>query len=421
MPTVLLVDDSATDRAMIGGMLEKSGVKVRYAENGAGALKQLSGAVPDVVLTDMQMPEMNGLELVQAVRAKHPLVPVILMTGHGSEALAARALHEGAASYVPKSQAKDLLVDCVNHLVTLANEDSDFDRLIDHANVVDFQFSLHNDVSLIPPLITLAKQMIAGLDLCDPTGRIQVVVALEEALTNAINHGNLELSSDELAKPIEELNELVDQRCETEPYKNRRCHVRCMINREEARLTIRDDGAGFDVQNSLNISVNEESSRGLVHMWGLMDKVVFNKMGNEVTLIKRKQERVVTPPTDESGATTVSRESSDEKLGELISVDGGPSIQLASRRLSVGRDPECDITLPFTDVSHQHCLLYMYSGWWYVKDLKSANGIRINRLVVDQRRISPGAILSIGTHRFEVRYNPSDLGAVGITPPVDPF
>ena len=75
MPTVLLVDDSATDRSLIGGMLEKNGMRVRYAENGAGALKQLKGTLPDVVLTDMQMPEMDGLALVKAVRTNHPQCP----------------------------------------------------------------------------------------------------------------------------------------------------------------------------------------------------------------------------------------------------------------------------------------------------------------------------------------------------------
>ena len=418
MPTVLLVDDSATDRAMIGGMLQKNGIQVRYAETGAGALKQLAGALPDIVLTDMQMPEMNGLELVKAVRLSYPRVPVILMTGHGSEALAARALQEGAASYVPKSQANDLLSDCVHHLVNLAAEDTEYDRLIDHAKVVEFQFELHNEETLIPPLLTLVKQMIGGLDLCDPTGQIQVGVALEEALTNAMNHGNLELTAEQLESDDRE--EQIKKRSKESPYSDRRCHVRCVINREEARVTVRDEGPGFDVQNSLDISVNDEASRGLVLMWGLVDKVVFNTVGNEVTLVKRRQEGI---QRDSKGASLDSGPeiASAEKLGELISVDGGPSISLNSRRLSVGRDPTCDVCLPFSDVSHQHCLLYMYSGWWYVKDLKSANGIRINRLAVDQRRIAPGAILSIGTHRFEVQYNPSDLGAVGITPPVDPF
>ena len=90
-------------------------------------------------------------------------------------------------------------------------------------------------------------------------------------------------------------------------------------------------------------------------------------------------------------------------------------------RLSVGRDPSCDIVLAHSDVSHQHCLLYMYGGWWYVKDLRSANGTRINKIPVDQKRIAPGAVLMIATHQFEARYSPWDLGAVGITPPVDPF
>ena len=425
MPTVLLVDDSATDRSLIGGMLEKHGMNVRYAENGKGALKQLKGSEPDVVLTDMQMPEMNGLELVQSVRMNHPLVPVILMTGHGSEELAARALQEGAASYVPKSQLKDLLFDCIDHVIELTKDDTNFDRLIDHAIVNDFHFELPNDTTLIAPLVTLVQQMIGGMNLCDATGRIQVGVALEEALMNAMQHGNLELSSEQLAKSNDEDegDDIVQQRMNTAPYSNRKVLVRCAITREEAKLTIRDEGPGFNVQNSLDISVNEGSSRGLVLMWGLMDKVVFNKAGNEVVLLKRKQATQQTQPSDTATkqADGLEGPKDGEKLGQLVSVDGGQSIALTQRRLSIGRHPSCDVTLSYSDVSQQHCLLYMYGGWWYVKDLKSANGIKINRMPVDQRRISPGAVLTIGTHRFEIQYNPSDLGAVGITPPVDPF
>ena len=51
MPTVLLVDDSATDRRMIGGVLERNGFAVRYADNGSGALKQLHRSLPEAVLT----------------------------------------------------------------------------------------------------------------------------------------------------------------------------------------------------------------------------------------------------------------------------------------------------------------------------------------------------------------------------------
>ncbi len=449
MPTVLLVDDSATDRKMIGGILERNGFAVRYAENGNGALKQLHRSLPEIVLTDMQMPEMDGLELVKSIRAEFPHVPVILMTGHGSETLAAQALQHGAASYVPKSQIAKLLVDSVRHVLELARGDNNFRRLIDQTKLTDFQFELPNDPSLVEPLITLVQQMVAGMQICDAAGCLQIGVALEHAILNAMYHGNLELSSEELRtepKPIgtppvdAETPSLLQRRLVSDPYQKRMVHVRALIGREEARLTVRDEGRGFDVQSCLNVSLSDDETagRGLVLMWALMDKVIYNKTGNEVTLVKRRHASATTSGTPAPSTATVGSSSKEtmstkrpaqaaappkkyEKYGELIPLDGGKAIPLKEPRLSVGRDSTCDLVLPHSDVSHEHCLLYMYSGWWYVKDLKSANGTRVNKILVDQKRIQPGAMLGIATHQFEVRYSPWDLGAEGITPPVDPF
>src|SRR4051812_30694973 len=108
--TLLIVDDSAMDRLLTSSLVENlGGWNVLTANNGTEALAVLEREKPDLVLTDLLMPEMDGLELVQAVRTQHPLVPVILMTGHGSEDIAIKALRAGAASYVPKkSLARDL-------------------------------------------------------------------------------------------------------------------------------------------------------------------------------------------------------------------------------------------------------------------------------------------------------------------------
>ena len=427
MPTVLLVDDSATDRQMIGGILERNGLSVRFAENGIGALKQLSRACPDAVLTDMQMPEMDGLQLVKAIRKEYPGLPVILMTGHGSEQLAAKALRNGAASYVPKLQLNELLVDSVRHVVDLARADTSYRRLIDHTASTDFCFELSNDAELVEPLVTLVQQMVGGMGICDASGQLQVGVALEQAVLNAMFHGNLELSSDQLradrekSADAEEMTN-VEQRCNQEPFASRTVYIRALVNRDEARFVVRDEGPGFDVKDKLDVSLSDDETagRGLVLMWALMDKVAYNKVGNEVTLVKSHRIEAVdelAQPREIGGAT----DHLAEKLGELVPLDGAKSIQLSKEQLSVGCDPSCDIVLPFTDVSSEHCLLYMYSGWWYVKDLKSANGTRLNRKPVDQKRIAPGAILGIGRHQFEARYSPWDLGAEGITPPIDPF
>ncbi len=297
MPTILVVDDSATDRRMMGGILERHGMAVRYAENGSGALKQLERSQPDAVLTDMQMPEMDGLQLVKAVRTRHPDVPVILITGHGSETLAAQALQQGAASYVPKSQIQHLLVESINHVLELARGEANYRRLIEHTTVTDFQFELVNDEELIEPLIVLVQEMVAGLGLCDAAGRLQVGVALEQAVLNAMYHGNLELTTPQLREiqtheKEEGYTSLVQQRQLETPYRDRKVFVRAHISCDEARLTVRDDGEGFNVQSSLDVTVtdDENAGRGLVLMWGLMDKVVYNKSGNEVTLIKRREQ-----------------------------------------------------------------------------------------------------------------------------------
>jgi hypothetical protein len=386
----------------------------------------------------MQMPEMDGLELVKAIRVEFPSVPVILMTGHGSETIAAQALQQGAASYVPKSQIKKLLVDSVRHVLELARGDTNFQRLIDQTRVTDFQFELTNDPTLVEPLITLVQQMVGGMQVCDAAGRLQIGVALEHAILNAIYHGNLELTSEQLqavAAPLEtaavangkpdepaERAEptLLEQRQHSPPYCDRRVQVRALVTRDEARLTVRDEGPGFDVQKKLNVSLSDDETagRGLVLMWALMDKVIYSKSGNEVTLVKRRQAHAPPTPVKEAAAPAAKKM---EKYGELIPLDGGKSLVLTQPRLSIGRDPSCDLVLSHSDVSHEHCLLYMYSGWWYVKDLKSANGTRLNKVLVDQKRIAPGAILGIATHQFEVRYSPWDLGAEGITPPIDPF
>src|SRR5579859_4297636 len=100
-PLVLVVDDSPIDRLLAGRLIGKvGGLRVEYAIHGRDALDAMSRETPAVVLTDMQMPEMGGLELVEQIRSDYPSVPVVVMTAVGSEEIAAAALQAGAASNV---------------------------------------------------------------------------------------------------------------------------------------------------------------------------------------------------------------------------------------------------------------------------------------------------------------------------------
>ncbi|MCO6044388.1 FHA domain-containing protein [Aeoliella sp. ICT_H6.2] len=107
----------------------------------------------------------------------------------------------------------------------------------------------------------------------------------------------------------------------------------------------------------------------------------------------------------------------DAEFGELIPMGGGDTIPLKKQQLLVGRRESCDIVLRFANVSAHHCQLTLDSGYWYARDLGSRNGIKVNNVRVQEKRLDPGDILHVAKHRYEVTYSPADLGAVG--PPPD--
>ena len=105
--------------------------------------------------------------------------------------------------------------------------------------------------------------------------------------------------------------------------------------------------------------------------------------------------------------------------GELLPIGGGDPIPLLKTTLLVGRRESCDIVLRFSNVSAHHCQLTVNGGYWYVKDMQSRNGTKVNGQRVTEKRLDPGDELSIARHRYDVQYSPADLGAVGPPPPDD--
>src|SRR5690349_16402770 len=95
----LVVDAVAEDRRLACAVIEQSlGWRTRGAASGAEALAALAEETPCVVLTDLQLPDGDGLGLVETIRRQHPSVPVVLMTASGGEKVALKALKRGAAS-----------------------------------------------------------------------------------------------------------------------------------------------------------------------------------------------------------------------------------------------------------------------------------------------------------------------------------
>ncbi|HVR29175.1 MAG TPA: response regulator, partial [Thermoanaerobaculia bacterium] len=146
MLKALVVDDSKVDRLMIGGLLEKDGeIEVSYASDGAEALAKIEQSPPDLVITDLVMPELDGLQLVGEIRKRFPLVPVILCTSKGSEQTAVEALQRGAASYVPKRQLASDLRETVDSVLSSSAQQRRRSEVMESMVRSDATFEIKND------------------------------------------------------------------------------------------------------------------------------------------------------------------------------------------------------------------------------------------------------------------------------------
>lgn len=292
--TVLVVDDSAMDRHLAGAIVQKcEGWQPLFASHGKEALEILRQQEPDVVLTDLLMPEMDGLELVRAIRVQHPLVPVILMTAHGSEDLAIQALRNGAASYVPKKSLARDLADTLEGVLVASQSKSREQLILDCLVRQEMHYRLDNDVALVAPLVGHLEQQLERMRLCEPSGLVLVGVALHEALTNAILHGNLGLNSELRETDEKEYYRQVVERRMKPPWSERHVSVRVTLTTHEAVFVIRDEGEGFDPEVLPDptdpTNLERVSGRGLLLIQTFMDHVEHNETGNQITMVKRRR------------------------------------------------------------------------------------------------------------------------------------
>lgn len=101
-PRILLVEDDAELRALVEGRLRESGYNVRTAATGTEALERVEEQVPNLVLLDVMLPELDGLEVCRRLRAQHPLLYIIMLTARADELDRVVGLEVGADDYVTK-------------------------------------------------------------------------------------------------------------------------------------------------------------------------------------------------------------------------------------------------------------------------------------------------------------------------------
>jgi two-component system NtrC family response regulator len=141
METIMIVDDEKNYPLILSAILEEEGFESLTANSGREALDILKHSDVDLVLTDMKMPSMDGIELLEHIKTADPELPVIMMTAHGTVDKAVEAMQKGAYSYVLKPFENERLVLYVNKAIVMYRVVKENRRLRD---AVESQYSFGN-------------------------------------------------------------------------------------------------------------------------------------------------------------------------------------------------------------------------------------------------------------------------------------
>lgn len=114
-PSVLIVDDEASIRQSLSGILADDGFDVQTAANGYEALKIIESEAPDIVLLDIWMQGMDGIETLKEIKKNNPAIPVILISGHGNIETAVKATKMGAFDLIEKPLNIDKVIIAINN------------------------------------------------------------------------------------------------------------------------------------------------------------------------------------------------------------------------------------------------------------------------------------------------------------------
>ncbi|MDG2223756.1 MAG: response regulator [Rubripirellula sp.] len=296
MAVILLADDSPTHTALMRSLLEEASHEVYCVGDGLQVMHALGESVPDLVVTDLRMPEMNGMEVVQEIAARYATIPTVVVTAPGSENLAVDALALGAANFVPKNSLRVLLDHVVCQTLQLSQADALFDSLSGKLLHPEFSMTLSNQLVSIRPAVTYFIQSLAAAKCMDRTQRIRAATAVTSALFNAICFGNLEIKEEEaLISRIlsgeesghQELRDLADQ----DAYQERHVSLKVSIGEHDTRVLVSHNGPGRSMRTipapGTPESFELEQCRGLMLITSVMDDVKFQSDYSEVVMVKQ--------------------------------------------------------------------------------------------------------------------------------------
>lgn len=305
---ILLVDDESAIREFFKFKLERASYGVITAENGKEALSILDDSSIDLVLTDLVMPVMDGLELLERVTREYPTVPVIIISGVGDPEKIVRAIQAGAVNFLPKPVNHEVLSTIVekglNRRIQLLKEAKQAERdaaISEYVSRISQRCKYYEACyevpvgtardmdSLIETLLQIWKQSALYGGFRGEMKNFPLLAS--ELLSNCISYGRLGVSSTlrDTEDPFDRSFEnAVDERIINKADET--MSVLFFVTHDQFRVVIKDYGDGFNWRelpdNILDV-LEKPHGRGVLLMRSIGAELSWNDVGNEVTLTLR--------------------------------------------------------------------------------------------------------------------------------------
>jgi CheY-like chemotaxis protein len=290
---ILLVEDEANVLKMLERFLAPT-YKCFSATNGKDALELLKNErAIDVVVTDVRMPGMDGLQLIRAIRRLRPHLPAIAMTAYGSEETAVEALRAGATNYLRKPFKTQEFLSVVRKCIELAQARRGKATALVYMKEATKTFELPARLELTRTVLPHLTDGLSDMGIIEAQDVLNLDVALEEALSNAVIHGSLLLTEEhaKLKQDREAFDKAYVARRSDPRFGSKTISVSVRLTPEEAVFVVEDKGPGFD-PNGLPppesmTSIQGVQGRGLMLIRLFMDEVVHEQGGRRIKMVKR--------------------------------------------------------------------------------------------------------------------------------------
>ena len=239
METILVVDDEKNYLRVLSAVLEDEDYEVLTAQSGQEALEILKSSDLDLILTDMKMPAMNGIELLEKIKVMDPDLPVIMMTAHGTIDKAVEAMQKGAYSYILKPFDNERLILYVKKAVAMYQVVKENRRLRD---AVESQYRFGNFIGKSKPV----RDVFEMIRKVAPSN-VTVLVEGESGTGKELVAKSIHFNSSRRDKPFIAVNcsALVENLLESELFGHEKGAFTGAVAKKKGRFELADGGTLF--------------------------------------------------------------------------------------------------------------------------------------------------------------------------------